>query len=117
MSARVLQRPALVLNRNWQPIHVATVARAILMLYGGTVRVVDPEDYQTYDWEDWARLHPRTTNSAFARWPTVCASRKSWCWLSSTACLARPSPSVAVISTNATGSLVSTAVPSRQWKI
>ena len=58
MSPRVLQRPALVLNRNWQPIHVATVARAILMLYSGTVRVVDPEDYQTYDWEDWARMRP-----------------------------------------------------------
>ena len=30
MSQRVLQRPTLVLNRNWQPIHVATVARAII---------------------------------------------------------------------------------------
>jgi len=59
MSQRVLQRPTLVLNRNWQPIHVATVARAVVMLYAGTVRVVDPQDYQTYDWDDWSRLRPR----------------------------------------------------------
>jgi 5-methylcytosine-specific restriction endonuclease McrA len=59
MSQAVLQRPTLVLNRNWQPIHVATVARAVIMLYSGTVRVVDPKDYQTYNWDDWSRLRPR----------------------------------------------------------
>ena len=57
--SQVLRRPTLVLNRNWQPIHVATVARALIMLYGGTVRVVDPQDYQTYDWSDWSRLRPQ----------------------------------------------------------
>jgi 5-methylcytosine-specific restriction endonuclease McrA len=55
----LVNRPTLVLNRNWQPIHVATVARALVMLYSGTVHVVDPEDFQTYTWEDWARLRPR----------------------------------------------------------
>lgn len=59
MSRGVLQRPTLVLNRNWQPIHVATVARALIMLYSGTARVVDPADYQIYNWEDWSRLRPR----------------------------------------------------------
>ena len=29
MIPRVLQRPTLVLNRNWQPVNVATVARAL----------------------------------------------------------------------------------------
>jgi 5-methylcytosine-specific restriction endonuclease McrA len=58
MTQLILQRPALVLNRNWQPIQVATVARALIMLYSGTVRVVDPADYQTYDWGDWSRLRP-----------------------------------------------------------
>ena len=32
MVARVLERPTLVLNRNWQPINVATVERALVML-------------------------------------------------------------------------------------
>lgn len=54
----VLQRPTLVLNRSWQAVHVATVARALVMLYRGTARVVDPRDYQTYDWSDWSSLAP-----------------------------------------------------------
>ncbi len=60
MAHTVLRRPTLVLNRNWQPIQVATVARALIMLYGGSVRVVDPQDYQTYDWSDWSQLRPKS---------------------------------------------------------
>jgi hypothetical protein len=29
MNAKLFQRPTLVLNRNWQPVNVATVARAL----------------------------------------------------------------------------------------
>lgn len=58
MSQSVLQRPTLVLNRNWQPINVATVARALIMLWNETARVVDPVDYQLYSWSDWAELKP-----------------------------------------------------------
>ena len=58
MIAQVLQRPTLVLNRNWQPVNVATVARAISLLWNETARVVDPADYQLYDWHDWAQLVP-----------------------------------------------------------
>lgn len=59
MAAKILQRPALVLNRNWQPVNVATVARALVLLWNESARVVDPADYQTYDWADWAELQPR----------------------------------------------------------
>jgi hypothetical protein len=59
MVAKVLQRPTLVLNRNWQPVNVATVARALVLLWNESARVVDPADYQTYTWEDWSRLRPR----------------------------------------------------------
>jgi|GEM_PF-49573 len=58
VASGVLQRPTLVLNRNWQPIHVATVARALVMVYQGTALVVDPEDFSTYSWSDWAQLAP-----------------------------------------------------------
>ena len=30
MVAQVLERPTLVLNRNWQPVNVATVARSLV---------------------------------------------------------------------------------------
>jgi len=59
MSTKVLQRPTLILNRNWQPVNVATVARALVLLWNESARVVDPADYQTYSWEDWAKLRPK----------------------------------------------------------
>jgi 5-methylcytosine-specific restriction endonuclease McrA len=59
MNANVLERPTLVLNRNWQPVNVATVARALVMLWNETARVVDAADYQTFSWDDWSRLRPR----------------------------------------------------------
>jgi len=58
VSPTVLQRPTLILNRNWQAINVATVARALVMLYSETARVVDPRDYALYNWDDWTRLIP-----------------------------------------------------------
>jgi 5-methylcytosine-specific restriction endonuclease McrA len=58
MVATILERPTLVLNRNWQPVNVATVARSLVMLWNESARVVDPRDYQTYAWADWAKLTP-----------------------------------------------------------
>jgi len=54
----VLNRPTLVLNRNWQPVGVATVARSLVKVWNETARIIDPTDYQQYDWSDWARLVP-----------------------------------------------------------
>jgi 5-methylcytosine-specific restriction endonuclease McrA len=59
MVSQVLQQPTLVLNRSWQPVNVATVARALVMVWSDTARVVDPNDYQLYDWSDWAQLVPQ----------------------------------------------------------
>jgi 5-methylcytosine-specific restriction endonuclease McrA len=59
MVARVLQRPTLVLNRNWQAVNVATVARALVLVWNGSARVVDPNDYQLYTWADWSAQRPR----------------------------------------------------------
>ena len=53
-----LQSPVLVLNKNWQPVHVATVARALVLLWKDAARVVDARDYQTFSWDDWSRLRP-----------------------------------------------------------
>jgi 5-methylcytosine-specific restriction endonuclease McrA len=59
MVGAVLERPTLVLNRNWQPVHVATVARSLTMLWNESAQVVDPDDFRLYNWSDWARLSPR----------------------------------------------------------
>ncbi len=58
MAAAVLQRPTLVLNRNWQPVGVATVARSLVKVWNDTARIVDPADYRQYTWIDWSALSP-----------------------------------------------------------
>ena len=59
MTVAVLDRPTLVLNRHWQPVNVATVARSLTMLWNEAAHVVDPDDFRLYTWADWARLSPR----------------------------------------------------------
>jgi 5-methylcytosine-specific restriction endonuclease McrA len=56
MTSNVLELPTLVLNRHWQPIHVTTVVRALVLLWNDTARVVEPEEYRLYTWDDWAAL-------------------------------------------------------------
>ena len=58
MVTAVLNRPTLVLNRNWQPVGVATVSRALVKVFNGTARIVDSSDYQVYTWDDWTELRP-----------------------------------------------------------
>jgi 5-methylcytosine-specific restriction endonuclease McrA len=58
MVANVLDRPTLVLNRNWQAIHVTSVVRALVMLWNDTARVVEPSEYRLYTWDDWAQRDP-----------------------------------------------------------
>ena len=57
-STDILTRPTLVLNRSWQPIHVTTVVRALVMLWNESARVVDPEEFRLYEWEEWMTLTP-----------------------------------------------------------
>jgi hypothetical protein len=59
MVAKALELPTLVLNRNWQPVNVATVGRALVLLWNESARVVDPHDYRTYTWADWSQLRVR----------------------------------------------------------
>lgn len=56
---KVLRRPTLVLNRSWQAVNVATVSRAITLVWNEHARIVEPTDFQLYDWNDWAKLRPQ----------------------------------------------------------
>jgi 5-methylcytosine-specific restriction endonuclease McrA len=58
MAADVLELPTLVLNRHWQPIHVTTVVRALVLLWNDAARVVEPEEFRVYTWNDWTALEP-----------------------------------------------------------
>ena len=72
----VLALPTLVLNRQWQPVHVTTVVRALVMLWNDTAQVVDPDDYRLMSWEDWISSCPwMNVNRAFARPSRASSSR------------------------------------------
>jgi len=56
--ATSLNKPTLVLNRSWQPVNIASVARALVLVWNETARIVDTLDYQVYDWQDWMQMRP-----------------------------------------------------------
>jgi 5-methylcytosine-specific restriction endonuclease McrA len=58
MTTAVLDQPTLVLNKNWQPVHVTTVARSLVLLWNDAARVVDPDLYVLLSWDDWTRDVP-----------------------------------------------------------
>lgn len=59
MIVVMLNRQTLVLNRFWQPVGVASVARSLTLVAAERARIVDPNDFQLYTWADWARLIPQ----------------------------------------------------------
>lgn len=59
MQSGVLERPTLVLNKQWMPVNIAPVARALTLLWNEAAMVVDPDDFRLYNWADWARMAPR----------------------------------------------------------
>ena len=46
----------LVLNSSWMAVHVASVRRAVGLVYRGLAEVVNPDDYAAYDFDDWKDL-------------------------------------------------------------
>jgi 5-methylcytosine-specific restriction endonuclease McrA len=54
----ILDRPTLVLNRNWQPVGVATVARSLVMLWNDVARAVEPDEFRLCSWDEWLELAP-----------------------------------------------------------
>ncbi len=57
--ATMLSRQTLVLNRNWQPVGVASVARSLTLVASERARIVDPADFQQYTWADWTKMIPQ----------------------------------------------------------
>lgn len=53
-----LDRPTLVLNRSWVPVHVTAVRRAICMVCSGVAQIVDPNSLTLHDLAAWTSLIP-----------------------------------------------------------
>ncbi len=65
----LLQRPVLVLNRLWQPVHTCSVKRALKLLCLGHAQVVQTEGearYQTHDIDSWVSYSDETSGSSLA---------------------------------------------------
>lgn len=63
MTTSVLKRDVLILNNSWTPISTKPLEHAISMLFPKEksnikARILNPEDYQLYTWEDWSKLKP-----------------------------------------------------------
>ena len=52
----MLTTKALVLNRNWIPIHVTPVRTALSLAYRGIARIISPDTYETHTFDSWADL-------------------------------------------------------------
>ena len=90
MTRNVLELPTLVLNRNWQPVHVTTVVRALVMLWNETAQVVEPDEYRLYAWADWARARARGRRArASGRRGRGSGSPRSSAWRTTTGCPGR----------------------------
>lgn len=67
MMGDVLSTPVLVLNKNFEPVHLTTARRAFVLLYGGAALALD-ESGETYDFELWRELPVREDDDVV---PTV----------------------------------------------
>jgi 5-methylcytosine-specific restriction endonuclease McrA len=56
MTDSVLSEPTLVLNRNWLPIRVCTVRRALALVFKDLARIIGPENYALHDFASWLDL-------------------------------------------------------------
>jgi len=64
MSEAALSEPTLVLNRNWVPIRVCTVRRALTLVFKDLARIIGPETYNLYDFDSWLDLKVRSGEPA-----------------------------------------------------
>ncbi|MFQ5655650.1 MAG: HNH endonuclease, partial [Planctomycetota bacterium] len=49
----LLERPTLVLNRHWTPLHTLTTRAAIGLVAKGSAKIIDPIDYEVHDLHSW----------------------------------------------------------------
>ena len=56
----MLDDRTLVLNRSWLAVNVTTVRRALILAYIGCARVIQPETFETHDFDSWLSTKPVT---------------------------------------------------------
>lgn len=68
MKTAFEHRKCLVLNKTWTPVGTVSLQRAIIMLFSTyangepKARIIEPETYSLFTWEDWSKLKPLATD-------------------------------------------------------
>ncbi len=67
----MIEGQVLVLNRSWVAVNIASVRRALNLLYQGAARAVHPSDYSVYDFDDWCELSQLNHDGQYIRTPNI----------------------------------------------
>ena len=67
----MLDGQVLVLNKSWVAVNVASVRRAVSLLYQGLARAVHPSDYSLYNFDDWCDLSAIEKSGRFISTPVL----------------------------------------------
>jgi len=67
----MLEGQVLVLNKSWAAVHIATVRRALTLLYLDMARAVHPKDYTLYDFDAWVELSQDGLGGRYIHTPCV----------------------------------------------
>jgi len=59
----LLNQSVLVLNKMWIAINVVPAIKAFSYLFANKATVVDPEDYEVYNWEKWLKKSAKEGDS------------------------------------------------------
>lgn len=64
MNGRLELTRCLTLNKSWQAISTISVKEALRIVFRGSGRIVDPETYQIFTWEEWVEHRSVAINAA-----------------------------------------------------
>ena len=56
VDGSVLNQQTLVLNRSWVAISTTTVREALTLLFTGNARAIQPDTYETFEFDSWSTL-------------------------------------------------------------
>lgn len=67
----MVEGKVLVLNKSWIAVNVASVRRAVTLLYQDMARAVHPQDYTLYDFNDWCELSAIESEGRYIHTPEL----------------------------------------------
>lgn len=70
-AASVVDGHVLVLNRSWLAVHVASVRRALTLLFLGHAHIVHPREFTLHTFDEWLELPHEDDNGRYIHTPNI----------------------------------------------